>query len=187
MVSRVSVRGQTTVPVLRRDAMALASAGAAAIHFAVLHEHFREYWLFGVFFGVVAWLQMLWVILVVGRPSRQVLAVGALVNAAVVLVWVASRTIGLPLGPEPGEREAIAFPDALATGLELIIVFYASALLLDVRRPQRATPGGAPLLAGRLVLALAIMALTTASLALAGGHEEPGGSAHQDAHTRHQG
>src|SRR6185503_2323513 len=37
-------------PDVLRFAVAVASAGAAAIHFAVIDQHFAEYWLFGVFF-----------------------------------------------------------------------------------------------------------------------------------------
>src|SRR4051812_368465 len=39
-----------TPPDLRLLIAAAASAGAAAIHFAVISEHFDEYWLFGIFF-----------------------------------------------------------------------------------------------------------------------------------------
>ena len=41
-------------------AMAALSAGAAAIHFAVMFEHFSEYSLYGVFFLVLAWAQLAW-------------------------------------------------------------------------------------------------------------------------------
>ena len=36
-------------------ALATLSMAAAAIHFAVMGEHFAEYLAFGVFFSVVAW------------------------------------------------------------------------------------------------------------------------------------
>src|SRR5215469_4359432 len=36
------------------------SVGAAAIHFAVVFEHFAEYILYGVFFLVIAWAQLIW-------------------------------------------------------------------------------------------------------------------------------
>ena len=44
---------------MRLDLFALAtlSIGAAAIHFAVIGEHFAEYVLFGVFFSVVGWFE----------------------------------------------------------------------------------------------------------------------------------
>jgi hypothetical protein len=35
--------------------LAALSAGAAAIHFAVVFEHFTDYTLYGVFFLVISW------------------------------------------------------------------------------------------------------------------------------------
>lgn len=52
-----------------RLAVAVASAGAATIHFAVIAQHLEEYWLFGSFFVGVAVLQLAWALLVVVRPS----------------------------------------------------------------------------------------------------------------------
>jgi hypothetical protein len=49
-----------TARLLLLDAMAALSAGAAAIHFAVMFEHFGEYSLYGVFFLVLAWAQLVW-------------------------------------------------------------------------------------------------------------------------------
>jgi hypothetical protein len=37
--------------------LAALSAGAAAIHFAVVFEHFSEYVLYGVFFLIISWAQ----------------------------------------------------------------------------------------------------------------------------------
>jgi hypothetical protein len=59
--------------------MAALSAGAAAIHFAVTFEHFSEYSLYGVFFLVLAWAQLVWpVVLGPGRArADQARAAGA--------------------------------------------------------------------------------------------------------------
>ena len=75
--------------------LAGCSLGAAVVHFGYASAHFDEYWLYGLFFVVVAWLQLVWAAAVVVRPSRSLLIAGALGNAAVVAVWVASRTIGV--------------------------------------------------------------------------------------------
>jgi len=40
--------------------LAALSVGAATIHFAVVFEHFAEYALYGVFFLVISWAQMIW-------------------------------------------------------------------------------------------------------------------------------
>jgi len=103
-------------------AMAVMSVGAAAIHFAVMGSHLDEYVWFGVFFAVAAWYQALWAIAVVASPSRRRLIRGLTANAVIIGVWVASRTIGLPFGPEPGEVEPVGTADLVATALEVLII-----------------------------------------------------------------
>ena len=49
-------------------ALAALSAGAAAIHFAVMFEHFGEYSLYGVFFLVLAWAQLVWPVVLIALP-----------------------------------------------------------------------------------------------------------------------
>jgi hypothetical protein len=98
-----------------RNGVALLSAGSGAIHFAVTQSHFEEYWLFGIFFAVLAWLQILWALVVVARPTPLVALTGAVINAVAIALWVWTRTIGLPVGPEPGSPEAAEFIDVVAT------------------------------------------------------------------------
>src|SRR5262252_556789 len=80
--------------------MAALSVGAAAIHFAVVFEHFAEYTLYGVFFLVISWAQLIWPVVLLWRPSRLWLWLGMAGNAVVLMVYVASRTAGLPFGPD---------------------------------------------------------------------------------------
>ncbi|HEY7919072.1 MAG TPA: hypothetical protein VIE45_05430, partial [Streptosporangiaceae bacterium] len=58
------------------SSLAALSAGAAAIHFAVIFEHFSEYVLYGVFFLIVSWAQLIWAAAVVWRMSRRWLVLG---------------------------------------------------------------------------------------------------------------
>ena len=64
-------------------ALAALSVGAAAIHFAVVFEHFSEYTLYGVFFLVLSWAQLIWPAVLVWRPSRPWLWAGIGGNAIV--------------------------------------------------------------------------------------------------------
>ena len=57
--------------------LAALSVGAAAIHFAVVFEHFTEDTLYGVFFLVIAWAQVIWPVVLLWRPSRLWLRRGA--------------------------------------------------------------------------------------------------------------
>ena len=143
--------------------LAALSMAAAAIHFAVMGEHFAEYVAFGVFFSVVAWSQALWAVGVIALPSRPLLLVGLVGNALVILVWLSSRTTGLPIGPEAGAPEPAAFVDVFSTILEVAIVA-GSAMLVLGRRP---TPSmrGLPVRLGLAGLVIALAVLTTWSVA----------------------
>jgi len=156
-----------------RVLLALASAAAAVIHFGVAPVHFQEHWSHGLFFVAVGWLQLGWALLLVLRPSRLVLWAGT-ANLAVVVVWVLSRTDGIPLVPLGSTIEPVGFPDSVATALEGLVV-YGSFALLTVRRLATAAPWtGSPRRRTAAVLgtALALAGLTTATFvpALAGDH-----------------
>jgi hypothetical protein len=109
------------------------SWSAAFVHGAVTGAHFAEYWLFGLFFVAVAILQFAWGAWVYQDPRPERLWLGAVGNLLVVLVWTASRIVGLPLGPDAWHPEAVGFVDVMATLDELGIVLMAVGLLLKPR------------------------------------------------------
>ena len=113
--------------------LAGCSLGAAALHFAFSSAHFAEYWLYGVFFVAAAWLQLAWAIGIVLRPGRRLLLAGYASNAAIIVVWALSRTVGVLIGPGASTKEAVGFPDILATGLEGAVVVGSLVLLLAPR------------------------------------------------------
>jgi hypothetical protein len=118
-------------------AVGLASAGAGAIHFAVIRDHLDEYWFYGLFFIVTALIQLVWATAIVVRPTTLLLALGIVVNAGIIASWVVTRTVGLLIGPSADEVEPVALADALATGFEAAIVL--GALFLVVRDAKRHT------------------------------------------------
>jgi hypothetical protein len=105
------------------------SWAAAFVHAAVTTTHFDEYWLFGLFFVVVAALQFAWGAWVYQDPQPERLWLGAVGNLLVVLVWTLSRTVGLPFGPGAWQPEAVGFVDMMATLDELGIAVMALSLL----------------------------------------------------------
>jgi hypothetical protein len=139
--------------------MAALSAGAAAIHFAVMFEHFSEYSLYGVFFLVLAWAQLVWPVVLIAlpfltwaparaRPTRfpagwsrsgltpraaRRLAVwlwlGVVGNAGVLVIYFSSRSIGLPLGPDTKTVEAWGGLDLVCAIEEILLVVIAAAVL----------------------------------------------------------
>ena len=66
--TEVRISASTAKPLLL-GGLASLSVGAAAIHFAVTFEHFNEYSLYGVFFLVVAWAQLVWPAVLIALPS----------------------------------------------------------------------------------------------------------------------
>src|SRR5262249_46380229 len=78
--------GPPTVRPYVLGSLAALSAGAAAIHFAVVFEHFAEYALYGVFFLVISWAQMIWPAVLLRRPSRLWLWLALSRDAMVIAV-----------------------------------------------------------------------------------------------------
>jgi hypothetical protein len=108
---------------------ALASAGAAAIHFAVAKMHFDEYTLFGVFFVLSGIAQLVWPIWLLLRRWSPLLVLGAVGNALIVALWAVDRIWGLPLGPEHWKPDPFGSGDGVSAGFELALVVCALALL----------------------------------------------------------
>jgi hypothetical protein len=154
--------GEAGVERVVRPALALLSMGAAVIHFVVIPGHWDEYWGQGLFFVIAAIAQLLWAVWVLVAPSRLLYLLGAAGNAAIVVLWVVTRTAGVPAGPGAGEAEAVEFADTLATVFEVLLVI--GALALARTAPARAIrwPAGAP--AATVFAALVVAALTTAGL-----------------------
>lgn len=151
---------------------ALLSVGAAVIHFAVLGEHWQEWWGYGLFFGASAWLQLAWAAAVAWRPSRPILLTGAVSNLAIAALWLLTRTAGIPLGPAYGETEDAAFIDTLASGFELAIALGATAIALFHLERLTLRPALAAVVIG--IAAVTVAALTTISLVDASGGEGHG-------------
>ena len=109
-------------PRLATYSVASASAGAAAIHYAVVAEHFEEWWGFGLFFVMSAVVQLMWAVLVVTSRSVLLMWLGVVGNAAIVVLWIVTRTVGTLVGPEPATPEPIGLADSVASAFELTIV-----------------------------------------------------------------
>jgi hypothetical protein len=153
------------------DALRIAgylSIAAGLIHAIAMIDHFSHYWLFGVFFLVLTYGQVLWgLALLRGRSSDRGLRLGAFANLAIVAVWLVSRTLGVPFGPNAGDPEPIGPMDVAATLDQLVLVAYVGVLLLPRLRDGRLRA-----LLGRHRIRFGMM-LCSASVftALLGGHQ----------------
>jgi peptidoglycan/LPS O-acetylase OafA/YrhL len=122
-----------------RVALAVASLAAGAIHAAVVPEHLDESMLFGAFFVVTAIFQVGWAALVLVRRDSLLPTVGAVANGTLVILWIVSRTVGVPVGPEPWMPEPKGVLDVSATILEVILVAIALVWSDERTRERDAT------------------------------------------------
>jgi hypothetical protein len=113
---------------------AVISVAAAVVHASVAPAHFGEGMLFGVLFVVAAQLQAGWAWLSWAGPSRRVLVAGAALNVGVALVWLWSRTTGLPVGPEAWEPEPVGLLDVQASVDEILVAVLIAYALWPPRR-----------------------------------------------------
>jgi hypothetical protein len=160
--------------------LAALSAGAAAIHFAVVFEHFSEYMLYGVFFLIISWAQVIWAAVVLWRPARLWLSLGIAGNALILAVYVASRTSGLPFGPDLHHPEPVGALDVVSCILEFALIAGCAALLWRpslADRPVRRRGGFADVASLLAVPALVIAATTAVLTPGWAGPEGPAGMA----------
>ena len=155
---------------------ALASLGASVIHFAVVPTHWQEWMPGGLFFAGIALFQLLWARLVLTRTTTPVLALGIMVNLAVIALWSVSRTAGAPLGPHAGQAELIQAADLCALLLQIYVVMGAGWVW---HRGLQGEP--VPAFGSAMVLLGAIGIVTLASTVgaasgLRHGHHAPAGA-----------
>jgi hypothetical protein len=160
--------------------LAALSAGAAAIHFAVTFEHFADYTLYGVFFLVISWAQLIWPAVLLWRPSRPWLWLGIAGNAVIIAVYVASRTAGLPFGPDSRAVEPAGALDVMSCVLEFVLIAGCAALAWRPSLADRpvAARGAAARMAALAAVPVAVIAATTAVMTPGwAGPEGPAGMA----------
>jgi hypothetical protein len=153
------------------------SAAAGVIHLAMVPSHMGEWAAEGIAFAVVGWLQLIGALLIVGRPSRLLLAASILANMAFVGAWVVTRTSGPPWGPHAGVAESASSVDITTVAMEMALVLLAALALI---RPGLALLAGPIARRGALGGATAIVVLASVVLASpsarnhAHGHDEAG-------------
>jgi len=151
-----------SAPRTRTDELRLWSAagllGAAAVHAFVVPEHLHEWPAAGAFFVVLSVAEVMAAGLVLDRPVRAAWPVAAAVSVLPLAIWLLSRTVGMPFGPEAGTPEAVGMADVAACLLELgtlvLAVLMARSATRSAERAIAANPR-----AHRLVVT-AVVALT---------------------------
>lgn len=153
-----------------------ASLGAGAIHAAAVGVH-SEHRAAVVTFTVVAVVQLAFGALALTRANRVVIALGALVNAALVGGWVLAKASGISFIAGLEEAEAPQMADSLAAGLAIVAVLAVGARLLGLGARFLAR---SPLVTGGSALLVASLAVP--GMLSAGIHQHDEG---QDGHASH--
>jgi len=119
--------------------LAIIGLATCIIHFKAAGPHFQQYWLYGTFMLVTAWLQLLWSLVAIASSSRPLLWSGVLLNGGIVAVYLVTRTVGDVIGPGRNAAEPVGFGDGLCTFLEVVVVVGCAWLLANSadRRVQR--------------------------------------------------
>jgi hypothetical protein len=173
--------GPATIRPYLLGALAALSVGAAAIHFAVVFAHFEEYTLYGVFFLVLSWAQLIWPAVLVWRPSRPWLWAGIGGNAIVLAVYVASRTVGLPFGPDLHNTESVGGLDVVSCVLEAGLIAGCAALLWRPSLADRPAPRRGALASMAALVAVPVAVIAATSAVMTPGWAGPEGPAGMEA------
>ncbi len=140
--------------------------GGAAVHAAVVREHVDHWPAAGVFFALLAATALVVGVALLRRVDRPRLLGALAVSVGPLLVWLVSRTTGLPFGPDAGEPEPVALADSAACLLE-VVAAGAALVLLRAAGPLRvrSLPAAAQLVTLSLVAVFTVVGLTGAAVA----------------------
>ena len=128
------------------DLAASLSIGAALVHAAAAGTHAGEPTLVALFTGTAIVQGAIGVVLL-RAPSRGAIIAGAVSNAAFVLAWVMSRSVGLPLVDSLAGVEAVGVQDSLAAALAALSALVSLAGLRSGTRSLAPRLGWIPVVA----------------------------------------
>ncbi len=167
-----------------RVLLATLAAVAGIIHLAMVPSHWSESAIEGVGFAVAGWAQLVIAVLVLVRPTALLLRITVVANFAFVVVWLVSRTWGLPFGDHAWHPHDPSFVDLTCVGAEIALI---GVSLYALQRPNLGREWSGARLALGAIVPLTVIALATAALgspsARNHGLESHGGHAHSDGST----
>ena len=105
------------------------SLAAGAVHLAMSPIHAPSSSAEAIGFAVVGWAQIVLAIALLVRPSREVLVGTIVLNTGVIIAYIISRTVGLPVGTNPGVADPVEAIDLMTTIFEAGLVACAAFLL----------------------------------------------------------
>lgn len=142
---------------------ALASTGAAVVHAAVVRDHWATWWVSGLFFVVLAVVQLAWAAAVLKFTTPAVLWAGVLINAGSATLWAFTRLAGQPVGPQAGTPLPVGPAGLLVLALELLVCGSVLLVLVGERHTQwRGVSAAVGLGAAAVVTGLTVPGVTAA-------------------------
>ena len=105
------------------------------IHIGAAVDHFGEFPVYSLAFVLLASVQVAWAATLLRHPSRRVLLFGCAFNVAIIGLWLASRTIGVPIAPQPWVPEGVGVADLVETAGELVTVVALLSVVMSSRLP----------------------------------------------------
>ena len=154
-------------------AAALSSAGAGLVHAAAAGTHSAER-VAAVLFAVTAALQVAWAFYYLARPTRTLAVIGFVLNGSFALMWLASRTIGLPFPEALAGVEHVTLQDTIAAMLGLVAAICA---VLAAWRPERVRQHQAGSIVVASAISVAVVVFAVGGASATHGHG-PAGSDH---------
>ncbi len=109
----------------------ILAASLGLIHVLATPLYFDQWLGYGVFFILVAVLQVMYsMALAVGEPNRALLWAGIAGNVLLMALWAVTRTVGIPFfGPMAGEVLPVGLLDAVAQTLTIVLIVHLAVLL----------------------------------------------------------
>jgi hypothetical protein len=100
------------------------------IHILATPLYFEQWLGYGVFFFTAAVLEVMYsMALAASSPSRVLLWLGIAGNGAIFVLWVLTRTLGVPFGPMAGDVLPLGLLDGLAQILVVAQIVHLAVLL----------------------------------------------------------
>lgn len=147
--------------------LASLALAAGAVHLAMAPIHAPQSTTEAIAFAVAGWLQILLAIGLVLRPSRELLVGAILLNAAVIVAYIISRTAGLPFGADPNQAESVQGIDLMVTIFEAALVAGAGVLLVSPGFAADRSPSGFSIESFGIAATVPLLVLFATSVALA--------------------
>jgi len=120
-----------------RQLLVAALLGSAAIHATLVPDQLTQWPAAGTFFIMLTAAELVIAALLLTRQRRATLIAAVVVSAGPLLLWLYSRTIGLPVGPAPGRPSAVGLSDIICCALEIVVLSVAVQILRRAGRPAQ--------------------------------------------------